>query len=134
MPCKVLLDTNVVIAASLKFYVNASKLDVKHDFYDQSSKLFELIRKNLDKRVGIITSTVEEESFGVLLKALNSTIDKNVTDPEKLKQDYDAMTTVANLCESNMRKLLALLLREPISETSIQQNLRLVEDMCSYLY
>ena len=70
MQNKVIVDTNVLVSASIQFSVKESKMEVKHRFHDQSWQLFELFRNNLAKRIGIITRTVEVESFGVLLKAL----------------------------------------------------------------
>ena len=59
MKTKVIVDTNVVVAASV--IENISELDIviKHEFYDQSIQLFSLFKQDDDEVSGVLVPTVE---------------------------------------------------------------------------
>ena len=59
MKTKIIVDTNVVVAASV--IENISELDIviKHEFYDQSIQLFSLFKQDDDEVSGVLVPTVE---------------------------------------------------------------------------
>ena len=59
MKTKVIVDTNVVVVASV--IENISELDIviKHEFYDQSIQLFSLFKQDDDEVSGVLVPTVE---------------------------------------------------------------------------
>lgn len=130
MQPKILVDTNVIVAASINENVQELNAPVKHDFHDESIHLFGIFKRRLSERIGIITSTIESESFYTLNTAVNSIITKNVSDIELKRKLFDHAVAIINLCEDKMRKLISVLLREPISETDFAKNLSLVDKMC----
>lgn len=130
MQNKVIVDTNVLVSASIQFSVKESKMEVKHRFYDQSWQLFELFRNNLAKRIGIITRTVEVESFGVLLKALGDIIKEEIADINERRKIFETLRTIADLCENKMRRLVGYLFTEQVEEKEVNEKLHFIKDMC----
>lgn len=130
MYLKVLVDTNVIVAASINENVKELNLDVKHRFYDQSNNLFGIFRKRLSERIGIVTASIETESSYTLATALNSTLNEHVVDTKAKRKLFDQTVAIKNLCEDKMKKLIAVLLREPVSETDLMKNLPDVDHMC----
>lgn len=130
---KILVDTNVIVAASINENVTEIGIPVKHQFYDQSSYLFGIFRRRLGDRIGIVTATIESESFYTLAGAVNAAIHVIGGDPTQKRKLFDQATAIMNLCEDKMRKNTNILLREPVSETDVVNNLQLVDKMSEEL-
>lgn len=65
MTCKVLVETSVLVACSVHAVIDQLGI-VEDQFYKISSPLFKIFQEHLKKRIGITTSTVEEEARSVL--------------------------------------------------------------------
>ena len=73
---KVFLDTCVLVSASV--YGSYSDLGIKihHQFYEKTIPLFDIIKNHVNKRVGIITLTVENQAIGVIASAVASELEQ----------------------------------------------------------
>jgi len=125
---KVLLDSNVLIAASV--YANVKQLEVpfKHDFFDQATNLIGIIKKHIGKRIGIVTPTIESEVHGTLAKAVTKTL-RQFLDGDSRKQTFDLLSHVLNKCEDRLAKILLFVVREAIPPSEKGKWLPKVEDM-----
>jgi len=111
---KVLLDTNILIAASV-YFAGSEVYDyrIQHDFFDKAMQLIGLVKKYLAKRIGIITATIENEVHLVFNKAILDTV-KKYTKTVGRSDAFEIMSTIADSCESRLNELMLFLLREPI--------------------
>lgn len=73
---KVLLDTCVLVSASVYGSYKDLGIELEHQFYVKTVPLFEIIRKYVDKRIGIITSTIETQAIAVIAKAVASELEE----------------------------------------------------------
>ena len=112
MRIRVLLDSCVLVAASVHMVSDEIKLELKHPFFDESMNLVGLLKKHLAKRVGIITSTVENETRLVIERAVRDEIASKESD--QLKAHALRLSVVVNSCEERLDSILSNLLREPI--------------------
>ena len=48
---KIVIDTNVIVAASILEKVEETGIQVKHYFYDQSRQLFSIFQKRPDEKL-----------------------------------------------------------------------------------
>lgn len=108
MKVRVLLDSCVLIAASVHMVSDDIGVELKHLFFDESMNLVGLLKKHIAKRVGIVTSTVESETRLVLEEAARQEIRSRSLDEFKL------LSVVVNACEYRLDTILNYLLREPI--------------------
>lgn len=131
---KVLIDTNVLVAASIQANISEINLTVKHPHYDESRKLFSVFQKNVAKQLGITTKTVRGESFKVITRAVNSIInDKKINDP-KVKQDsFKIGSKIVNLCDKKMKLLLNSLVIEQANENEVKIKYQKVKEMAEYI-
>jgi hypothetical protein len=83
-------------------------VELKHLFFDESMNLVGLLKKHIAKRIGIVTSTVENETRLVLEEAAREEIISRSLDEFKL------LSVVVNACEDRLDTILGYLLREPI--------------------
>jgi hypothetical protein len=83
-------------------------VELKHAFFDESMTLIGLLKKHIAKRVGIVTSTIENETRLVLEEAARQEILSKSLDEFKL------LSIVVNACETRLDTMLGYLLREPI--------------------
>jgi len=123
---KVLLDTNVLVAASTFNVSQDWKMRVKHPFYEQSRKLVEFLKRNLEKRIGIVTKTIENQAPGALEKAVTIELQKKKIDRAV---DFEIFSAIQNACEKRLSDILACLLREPVNEEAVHQNYVVVDKM-----
>lgn len=112
MRVRVLLDSCVLVAASVHMASDEIGLELKHPFFDESMNLIGLLKKHLAKRVGIVTSTVENEARLVIEKAVRDEIASK--QPDQLKARVLSLSVVVNSCEERLDGILSYLLREPI--------------------
>ena len=108
-----LVDTNVLISASTYTASEEIGVNLKHPFFDQCTNLIGLFKKHLTKRIGVITTVIEEEAFNVLGKAVRQEIEKEGIDR---KITFQTLSIIINSCEDKMRRIISYLLREPIDD------------------
>lgn len=117
---KVFLDTCVLVSASV--YGSYKDLGVKleHQFYAKTVPLFEIIKKYVDRRIGIITFTIETQAIGVIAKAVASELEEKAekaTDPKLKAKLFESHAVFFDQCLAHLQENLSLLQREPISQT-----------------
>lgn len=133
MKIKALLDSNVLLAASV-FVASIEDFDepLKHDFYDHSMNLIGLLKKNMGKRIGIITKTIEDETHSVLNKVLIKTLRQF-----KPHMDMNAILRLGSYilgkCEDRLESYIEILTREPILPEIRGEWLRKVENLYNAL-
>ena len=108
MKVRVLLDSCVLVAASVHMASDEIGVELKHLFFDESMNLVGLLKKHIAKRIGIVTSTVENETRLVLEEAARQEIVSRSLDQFKF------LSVVVNACEDRLDTILNYLLREPI--------------------
>ena len=131
---KVVVDTDVLVSASILQNISELDTEIKHEFYDQSIQLFSLFRKNHSKRIGYMVPKVRTESFSVLTKAVKSVfVPSTLKDPKRKEIFYNDTVAIINASDHKMRDLMKLLLREELDEQKISINLKNVKKMSVYL-
>lgn len=111
MKYKVFLDTSTLIAGSIFLTSKTIGLEIKDVFYDEATRLLSLIRKNINKRVGITTSGVEEEAYQVLSSAIERKLKQKINERAKI---FALLSVATNACETRLREILAFIVREPV--------------------
>jgi len=116
---KVLFDSCVIVAGSV-FMSGKDDLgiELKHHFYEEAMRLFSLIKKNLSKRIGVVTATIENEALRVLNEAVRGEIRTKYRELDR-KTLFEYSSIALNACDSRMRKLLSLLQREPVESDKV---------------
>lgn len=131
---KVFIDSNVVVAASIRANVKSIGITVQHQFYDQSIHLFGVFRKNASKQIGITTKTVRGESFNILSKAVNGIIFDNHPDSfSKRRQLLNSATAIVNLCYSKMQGLFSTVIMESPDDHEVQTCMQDVNNMSDHV-
>ena len=126
---KIFIETSVLLAASIR--LSFPDLDeIRDPFYYEASELFGYIRKNLSKRLGIITETVERESNKSLSTVITHALERKISNRKEI---FDRKSAQWDRCESKMRQLRNLLLREPIDESEVLRHSLTVQAMYSEL-
>lgn len=96
---KIIVDTNVIVAASILENVKDLNIQVKHEFYDTSIQLFSIFKKRPREQIGIAVPTVRREAFLVLSTAIKKTmisgIDTDIQTKEKL---FNNAVAIVNSC------------------------------------
>lgn len=93
-------------------------IELKHHFYEEATRLFSLIRKNLSKRIGVVTSTIENEALRVLNDVVRGEIRTKYGELDRNKL-FEYFSIALNACDTRMRKMLALLQREPVESDKV---------------
>lgn len=117
---KVYLDTCVLVSASVHGSYKDLGIELEHQFYAKTVPLFEIIKKNIDKRVGIITFTIETQAIAVIANAVASELEEkaeNITDPELRAKLFESHTVFFDQCLAHLQENLSILQREPVSQT-----------------
>lgn len=129
---KVLLDTCVLVSSSVLIsgLEDFGVKEIKHPFFDQSTRLVSLLRKHLTKRLGITTTTIESEAYSVLDKAVITELRKEVMDRRIL---FEILSIVLNQCEKRLREILSFLIREPIDPVERARRYVVVNNMYARL-
>jgi len=131
---KVVVDTNVLVSASILRNISELDTEIKHEFYDQSIQLFSLFRKYRSKRIGYLVPKVRTESFSVLSKAVKSVfVPSTLQDPKRKEIFYNDAVAIINASEHKMRDLMKLLFSEKLDEQKITTNLKNIKKMSAYL-
>ena len=130
MKNRILFDSCILISASVLVGSTDVDLDIKHHFYDECVELFSFVQKNLAKRIGIVTSTIEGEARGVLEKVIEGELKQRKIEKEN---DFELFSRVLNICDIRMRKLISCLQRDPIDQVDVGIKILLIEKMYSEL-
>jgi hypothetical protein len=116
---KVLLDTCVVISASVYGSYQDLGVELEHKFYSKTTPLFYIIKKYQESRVGIITSTIESQSIATIAKAVTDALEEkaaNITDPQLRDKVFESHTVFFDQCLAHLFENLLVLPRESISQ------------------
>jgi len=121
---KVFLDTSVVVSASV--YGSYKDLDIKleHKFYTKTVPLFEIIRKHIDKRIVIITFTIETQAVAAIASAVASELEQKAEktlDLELRAKLFESHAVFFDQCLTHLQENLSILQREPISQIEKQR-------------
>ena len=126
MKNRVLVDSCVLISASVLVSSKDLEVELKHHFYDECIDLISYFKKNMAKRIGIITSTIEAEAIGVLERVIEGELTKKQIDRKK---DFELFSRILDICDSRMRRITSYLQREPIDIVDASYRLPLVQKM-----
>ncbi len=112
MKFKVYLDTSTLIAGSVLLTSKLVGVDIKDAFYDEATRLISLIKKHVNKRIGITTFASEDEAYQVLSKAIERKLNQRISDRKKV---FELLSIATNACESRLKEILSFVAREPIN-------------------
>ncbi len=121
---KVFLDTSVLVSASVYGSYQDLGIKLEHEFYTKTVPLFEIIKKHVDKRIGIITFTVEAQAIAVIASAVTSALEEKAEktiDPESRTQLFESHTIFFDQCFAHLQENLAILQREPVLQSDKTQ-------------
>ena len=81
----------------------------------------------MEKRIGIVTRTIEKQAPLTLEGAIKSELQrKKITDREV---DFEIFSAIYNSCDKRLSDILATLLTEPVDEEAVYQNYFYVDKM-----
>jgi hypothetical protein len=126
---KILVETSVLVAASIMAEHRDPGVIIQDKFYDASQRLFSLVRKNIVDRLGITTQTVEAEAFQVLQSAVEEHVQQRARDFRDKSKLFEFGSMASNICETRIRRLRNYLLREAIIEEEVEVNIFTVDGM-----
>jgi hypothetical protein len=120
MTSKVVLDTCVLVSASV--YGSYQDLGVKleHEFYTKTVPLFNIIKKYVDKRIGIITFTIETQAIAVIANAVTGALEEQaekIVDTESRAKLFESHTVFFDQCLAHLQDNLSILQREPLVQS-----------------
>ncbi|MFH0748841.1 MAG: hypothetical protein V1915_02830 [Candidatus Bathyarchaeota archaeon] len=116
---KVFLDTCILVSASVYGSYKDLGIELEHHFYEKTVPLFEIIKKHLNKRIGIITFTVETQALSVIASAVAKELEEKVEeifDPELRAKLFEGHTIFFDQCLGHLQENLSVLQREPVSQ------------------
>jgi hypothetical protein len=119
MTSKVFLDTCVLVSASVYGSYKDLGIDLEHQFYAKTVPLFEIIKRHVDKRVGIITFTIEIQAIAVIASAVATELEEKAEktgDTDLRAKLFESHTVFFDQCLGHLQENLSLLQREPISQ------------------
>ena len=87
-------------------------VDIKDVFYEEATRLISLIKKHVNKRIGVTTYASEDETYQVLSKAIERKLNQRISDRKKV---FELLSIATNACESRLREILNFVAREPIN-------------------
>ena len=126
MTSKVFLDTCVLVSASVYGSYKDLGIELQHQFYEKTVPLFRIIRKYVDKRIGIITITIETQAIGVIASAVASALEEKAEELENAEVRANLFETHAiffDQCLGHLQENLSILQREPIAS-------KITEEQC----
>ena len=118
---KVLIDTNVLVSASISQIILKLNCKVEHHFYEYSKPLIDYFHKNIKYRLGVVTPKIENSARRVLITAIEGKI-KDLKD-ENLQEELKKMETYSYLLQesiTNLTRNIDILVREPINEKEMK--------------
>jgi hypothetical protein len=126
---KILVESSVLVAASMLAEQSDIGVRIKDTFYDASQRLFSAIRRNIMDRLGITTQTVEVEAFRALQKRIEEYVQRRSRDFEDKSKLFEFGSMASNICGTRMKKLRDHLMREAIVEEEVKDNERIIKEM-----
>jgi hypothetical protein len=107
---------------SASVYGSYQDLGVKleHEFYVKTVPLFDIIKKYVDKRVGIISYTVETQAISVIASAVTGALEEKaekIVDPESRAKLFESHTIFFDQCLAHLQDNLSILQREPVIQS-----------------
>lgn len=114
---KVFLDTCVLVSASVYGSYKDLDIELQHQFYEKTVPLFQIIRKYIDKRIGIITITIETQAIGVIASAVASALEEkseNLDNSELRAKLFESHAIFFDQCLGHLQENISILQREPI--------------------
>lgn len=126
MKYKVLLDTSVLVSASVYYVSRDWNITIKHPFYQQSIELIGFLKRHVAKRIGIITKTIEDQALLVIEDAVKKELKKKDIDRVR---DFRIYSAILNSCEMRLNGILSYMLREPIDPDKFRECYARVDDM-----
>jgi hypothetical protein len=100
------------MAASICLTSERVGVDIKDVFFDEATRLISIIRKQINKRIGITTFGVEDESYQVMSSAIERKLNQRIHDRAKV---FEILSIAINVCESRLKDALYYVVREPIN-------------------
>ena len=105
----------MLISGSVYGFYQEAGIPLEHKFYGRTAPLFDIFRKHIDKRIGIITFTVEMQALTVLAKAVSDALEEEAEkNPNQRVQLFMGYSALFDQCHDHLLENLALLVREPI--------------------
>lgn len=126
MKNRVLIDSCVLISASVNVSSNELGLGIRHEFYYECNELIEYLEKNIARRIGIVTSTIENEATGVLDRVVEGELESKKV---RREEDFELFSRILNICDGRLRKILSFLQREPVDAIDVSMKLPLIQRM-----
>jgi hypothetical protein len=114
---KVFLDTCVLVSASVIGSYEDLGINLEHKFYAKTVSLFEIIKKHVDKRIGIITITIEMQATAVIAKAVAEELEEKAEKTPDIKSKvllFESYTIFFDQCLAHLHENLSILQREPV--------------------
>ena len=129
MTNKIIVDTNVVIAASIIHNICKLNIVVKHKFHDQSDRLLSLLKRDNDC-CGILVSKVKNESFRMLARAVYETfLSSSSANPQLLALFYNDTIGFVSFSELKMERLMRDLKKGEYDSKDLCKNIERVKSM-----
>jgi hypothetical protein len=94
-------------------------IELEHQFYAKAIPLFDIIRKYVDKRIGIITFTIETQAIGVIASAVAKELEEkaeSIDDADLRARLFENHTVFFDQCLGYLQENLSILQREPVSQ------------------
>jgi len=131
---KIIVDTNVIVAASIIENIKDSEITVAHKFYGQSRQLFSIFDNRRDEKIGILTPTVKSEAFLVLSRAVkDSFMPKEFANIQMKRIFFDNAVAFVNSSDHRMRKLMSWLIFLNLDISFVQKCHNEVKNMSLHL-
>lgn len=133
---KIIIDTNVIVAASILENYSALGIQIKHRFYEQSRQLFSIFAKKPHEKIGIAVPTVKAEAFLVLSQAVKQTFIEHLSGMQSIQQKkifYNDAVALINSSDHKMRYLFSLLVHKTPNKRYYNSSFNKVKTMSIYL-
>lgn len=109
------MDTCVLVSASVYGFYAETGITLEHKFYGRAVPLFDMFRKHIDKRLGVVTFTVEMQALTVLAKAVTDALEEEAEKaPDQRTQLFMSYSALFDQCHKHLYENLEILVREPI--------------------
>ena len=129
---KIVVDTNVLVAACISHIIFEIGMVIQHEFYRDSIKLFDFFRKH--PNVGYLLPKVDTESKSVLGNAVWDIFNERFqSNPDLKDRLHDEVSNIILACGIEMKGLKQLLASEDLDRKLVTANLKSVKAMTAYL-
>ena len=118
------MDTCVLVSASVYGSYKDLGIESQHQFYLKTVSLFEIIRRHVEKRIGIITFTIESQALGVIASAVANQLEETaegLTDPVLKAKIFESHAVFFDQCLAHLQENLSVLQREPVSQREVER-------------